>query len=73
MKLIKHPNVIKIFEVRKFFFFEKRKSLSKFLWMRLTLLCYLWICLQVMASKTKIYIVIEFVDGGELFDKIVRN
>lgn len=24
-----------------------------------------------MASKTKIYIVLEFVDGGELFDKIV--
>ncbi|KAJ9188605.1 hypothetical protein P3X46_003950 [Hevea brasiliensis] len=40
MKLIKHPNVIKIYEV--------------------------------MASKTKIYIVLEFVDGGELFDKIAR-
>jgi hypothetical protein len=25
-----------------------------------------------MASKTKIYMVLEFVDGGELFDKIVR-
>ena len=25
-----------------------------------------------MASKTKIYIVVEFVDGGELFDRIVR-
>ncbi|XP_034933461.1 CBL-interacting serine/threonine-protein kinase 9 [Populus alba] len=41
MKLIKHPNVIKIFEA--------------------------------MASKTKIYIVIEFVDGGELFDKIAKH
>ncbi|KAJ6320147.1 hypothetical protein OIU76_005631 [Salix suchowensis] len=41
MKLIKHPNVIKIFEV--------------------------------MASKTKIYIVIEFADGGELFDKIAKH
>ncbi|XP_010054968.1 CBL-interacting serine/threonine-protein kinase 9 isoform X1 [Eucalyptus grandis] len=41
MKLIKHPNVIKMFEV--------------------------------MASKTKIYIVLEFVDGGELFDKIARH
>ncbi|KAK2649983.1 hypothetical protein Ddye_017472 [Dipteronia dyeriana] len=41
MKLIKHPNVITIFEV--------------------------------MASKTKIYIVLEFVDGGELFDKIAKN
>jgi hypothetical protein len=25
-----------------------------------------------MASRTKIYMVLEFVDGGELFDKIVR-
>lgn len=25
-----------------------------------------------MASKSKIYIVLEFVTGGELFDKIVR-
>ncbi|WOL05731.1 CBL-interacting protein kinase 9 [Canna indica] len=38
MKLIKHPNVVQIYEV--------------------------------IASKTKIYIVLEFVDGGELFDKI---
>lgn len=27
---------------------------------------------EVMASRTKIYMVLEFVDGGELFDKIVR-
>ncbi|KAK8942954.1 CBL-interacting protein kinase 23 [Platanthera zijinensis] len=38
MKLIRHPNVIRMYEV--------------------------------MASKTKIYIVLEFVTGGELFDKI---
>jgi hypothetical protein len=25
-----------------------------------------------MASKSKIYMVLEFVDGGELFNKIVR-
>ncbi|AAG30961.1 serine/threonine kinase, putative [Arabidopsis thaliana] len=41
MKLIKHPNVIRMFEV--------------------------------MASKTKIYFVLEFVTGGELFDKISSN
>ncbi|OVA14770.1 Protein kinase domain [Macleaya cordata] len=41
MKLIKHPNVVKLYEV--------------------------------MASKTKIYIVLEFVNGGELFDKIVNH
>eukprot|EP00252_Welwitschia_mirabilis_P021838 TRINITY_DN571_c0_g1_i2.p1 TRINITY_DN571_c0_g1~~TRINITY_DN571_c0_g1_i2.p1 ORF type:complete len:439 (-),score=107.73 TRINITY_DN571_c0_g1_i2:503-1819(-) len=40
MKLIKHPNVIQLYEV--------------------------------MASKTKIYLVMEFVSGGELFDKIVN-
>ncbi|MED6223270.1 CBL-interacting serine/threonine-protein kinase 9 [Stylosanthes scabra] len=40
MKLIKHPNVVRMFEV--------------------------------MASKTKIYIVLELVNGGELFDKIAR-
>ncbi|TQE13378.1 hypothetical protein C1H46_000945 [Malus baccata] len=28
---------------------------------------------HVMASKTKIYIVLEFVDGGELFDEIAKN
>ncbi|KAH9731301.1 CBL-interacting serine/threonine-protein kinase 9 [Citrus sinensis] len=28
---------------------------------------------QVMASKTKIYIVLEFIDGGELFDKIAKH
>ncbi|KAK7827708.1 cbl-interacting serine/threonine-protein kinase 23 [Quercus suber] len=38
MKLIRHPNVIRMYEV--------------------------------MASRTKIYIVMEFVTGGELFDKI---
>lgn len=41
MKLIRHPNVIRMFEV--------------------------------MASKTKIYIVMEFVTGGELFDKIASK
>ncbi|CAA0808857.1 CBL-interacting serine/threonine-protein kinase 9 [Striga hermonthica] len=41
MKMIKHPNVLSLFEV-------------------------------VMASKTKIYIVLEYVDGGELFDKIAK-
>jgi len=29
------------------------------------------VIVKVMASKTKIYIVMELVTGGELFDKIV--
>lgn len=41
MKLIKHPNVICLYEV--------------------------------MGSKTKIFIVLEFVTGGELFDRIVND
>ncbi|XP_073054154.1 CBL-interacting serine/threonine-protein kinase 3-like isoform X2 [Primulina eburnea] len=41
MKLIKHPNVIHLYEV--------------------------------MASKTKIFIIMEFVTGGELFDKIATH
>ncbi|XP_076885365.1 CBL-interacting protein kinase 23-like [Bidens hawaiensis] len=41
MKLIRHPNVIRMYEV--------------------------------MASKTKIYIVLEFVTGGELFDKVATR
>nr|UFP37829.1 CIPK14 [Lonicera japonica] len=28
---------------------------------------------EVMASKTKIYLVLEYANGGELFDKIARN
>ncbi|XP_047946408.1 CBL-interacting serine/threonine-protein kinase 23-like [Salvia hispanica] len=41
MKLIRHPNVIRMYEV--------------------------------MASKTKIFIVMEFITGGELFDKIASR
>ncbi|XP_044482206.1 CBL-interacting serine/threonine-protein kinase 3-like [Mangifera indica] len=41
MKLIKHPNVVQLYEV--------------------------------MGSKTKIYIVLEFITGGELFDKIANH
>lgn len=31
------------------------------------------IIMQVLASKTKIYMVLEYVNGGELFDKIVSK
>lgn len=41
MKLIKHPHVVRLFEV--------------------------------MGSKSKIFIVLEFITGGELFDKIVNH
>ncbi|CAI6002045.1 unnamed protein product [Closterium sp. NIES-64] len=41
MKLVRHPNVVRLYEV--------------------------------LASRTKIYIILEFVTGGELFDKIVYS
>jgi serine/threonine protein kinase len=41
MKLVKHPNIVQIFEV--------------------------------LASKTKIYLVLEYVTGGELFNKILNQ
>ena len=28
---------------------------------------------KVLASRTKIYIILEFITGGELFDKIVST
>lgn len=31
----------------------------------------IYIYIQVLASKTKIYMVLEYVTGGELFDRIV--
>lgn len=77
MKFIRHPNVIRMFEVSIWLFMNNIPIV-------LNLHCNLWIIwkctnywvseylsLQVMASKTKIYIVMEFVTGGELFDKIV--
>lgn len=30
-------------------------------------------CCQVIATRTKIYIILEFITGGELFDKIVSR
>lgn len=81
MKLIKHPNVVRLFEVIVDW---KRGHVkiraSSIIWhciMYTSIFqCFIFlyvfkINLQVMGSKTKIYIVLEFVTGGELFDKIV--
>ena len=35
--------------------------------------CYLWLSAQVMASRDKIYMVMELLTGGELFDKIAAD
>lgn len=73
MKLIKHPNVVQLYEVNNL-------SLLSLILINIPQnLCLdscdrswkLQMVLQVMASKTKIFIILEYVTGGELFDKIV--
>jgi hypothetical protein len=57
------------------FFSRSRKKFFPILWVSIAWLSYDWedLFCQVMASKTKIYIVLEYVTGGELFDKIVST
>ncbi|RVW89968.1 CBL-interacting serine/threonine-protein kinase 23 [Vitis vinifera] len=70
MKLIRHPNVIRMHEIIQIVHLDggdvgdllaKTSKASGETGHR------------VMASKTKIYIVLEFVTGGELFDKIASK
>jgi serine/threonine protein kinase len=87
MKLVRHPNVVRLHEVIRAHII---KTLFTSNCIGLELLDYVWInsillllfqygtttddltfYLQVLASRTKIYIILEFVTGGELFDKIV--
>lgn len=69
MKIVRHPNIVRLHEVcfsgceEPFFvncFMKSRicNSVSGWSW-------------QVLSSRTKIYIILEFVSGGELYDKIV--
>lgn len=121
MKLIKHPNVVRLYEVadmmtflfinltnhadtkfddsvvlfayplafslvhtfqlNKIYFIRKSicnkrsqvHSQHSLLFCQILILTLKHFCLQVMGSRTKIYIVLEFVTGGELFDKIVSK
>ncbi|GAY45793.1 hypothetical protein CUMW_092060 [Citrus unshiu] len=77
MKLIKHPNVIKIIEVTEnnllnFLFNTVKPSDFTFKLLNQSFIME-FASANVMASKTKIYIVLEFIDGGELFDKIAKH
>ncbi|XP_022633214.1 CBL-interacting serine/threonine-protein kinase 3 isoform X2 [Vigna radiata var. radiata] len=65
MKLIKHPNVVQLYEIN--FDSNVADGKSDQLCYELNLLAY------VMGSKTKIYIILEFVTGGELFHKILNS
>ncbi|RDX78578.1 CBL-interacting serine/threonine-protein kinase 8 [Mucuna pruriens] len=57
MKLVRHPYVVRLHEARHNFFTLYISLLSIF----------------VLASRTKIYIILEFITGGELFDKIIHH
>ncbi|XP_022633215.1 CBL-interacting serine/threonine-protein kinase 3 isoform X4 [Vigna radiata var. radiata] len=67
MKLIKHPNVVQLYEEQINFDSNVADGKSDQLCYELNLLAY------VMGSKTKIYIILEFVTGGELFHKILNS
>jgi hypothetical protein len=56
-------------------FYERKVNscgvLSLAIWLFLYRVFFVLGCMQVMASKTKIYFVLEYVTGGELFNQIV--
>ncbi|KAG5018857.1 hypothetical protein JHK87_014712 [Glycine soja] len=67
MKLVRHPYVVRLHEACDncfpFSYCHSQALLSivkRFF-------------LQVLASRTKIYIILEFITGGELFDKIIHH
>ncbi|KHN28488.1 CBL-interacting protein kinase 8, partial [Glycine soja] len=70
MKLVRHPDVVRLHEAC----------------VKYGMRCYVNCChsqallsvvkrffLQVLASRTKLYIILEFITGGELFDKIIHH
>ncbi|KAL0697015.1 hypothetical protein Bca4012_064195 [Brassica carinata] len=63
LKVLKHPNIVRLHEVTN--------CCNIIL---LSLICQvLMVDLQVLASRTKIYMVLECVTGGDLFDRIVSK
>lgn len=71
MKLVRHPNIVQLYEVNlvEVSLIGTTHCLDFLLWNFSNLLM-LW---QIMASKSKIYFVLEYVSGGELFNRIVRT
>lgn len=73
MKLVRHPNVVRLHEVQ-FLLAVRIVDISFPLSVfenqhdHYVLFCHV----QVLASRKKIFIILEFITGGELFDKIVR-
>lgn len=54
LKLIRHPHVIQLYEVKIFFSLNKQNF-------------------QIIETPKQLFLVMEFADGGELFDYIVSN
>ena len=66
MKLVRHPCVVRLYEVKVLFFSSKVYIFASSYGSLIDSLMF-----QVLASRTKIYIILEYITGGELFDKIV--
>ncbi|KAL6006285.1 Son of sevenless 2 [Asimina triloba] len=81
MKIVRHPNIVRLHEVwvmsASYQCFSPQSTSFSQDWVYAKVLFDImtdWLVgsFQVLASQTKIYIILEFVTGGELFDKIVR-
>ena len=69
MKLVRHPNIVQLYEV----ILESSSDWSSLVHIVNIFWDDIELCIQVMASKSKIYFVLEYVRGGELFKKIVSD
>ncbi|WVZ19623.1 hypothetical protein V8G54_006945 [Vigna mungo] len=68
MKLVRHPYVVRLYEAWSV------SVLFKVV-IQFGIVIELWnlVSIKVLASRTKIYIILEFITGGELFDKIIHH
>ncbi|KAH0837341.1 hypothetical protein HID58_092420 [Brassica napus] len=70
LKMLKHPNIVRLHEV--ILCIISVILVLLYIWVKRVEDVYYFGHLRVLASKTKINMVMELVTGGELFDKIVR-
>lgn len=69
MKIVRHPNIVRLHEVCVDIPILQELHCTSFSPYYISHIVYKF---QVLSSQTKIYIILEFVMGGELYDRIVR-